>query len=82
MVQPWMRTYDVGGGRQLLHDDATVGTSLSVLVVGKPRAEALGGVSCLAIGHLPTQACSPYSSTCARMLSCRVGRAYGHRSCT
>jgi hypothetical protein len=43
----WLRssTYDVGGGRQLLHDNATVGTCLAVLVVGEPRAEALCPVS-------------------------------------
>jgi hypothetical protein len=39
----WLRsgTYHVGGGRQLLDDDATVGACLAVLVVGEPRAEAL-----------------------------------------
>jgi hypothetical protein len=47
----WLRsgTYHVGGGRQLLDDDATVGACLAVLVVGEPRAEALGPVSCLAM---------------------------------
>jgi hypothetical protein len=42
-------TYYVGRSRQLLDDNATVGTCLAILVVGKPRAEALDLVSCLVL---------------------------------
>jgi hypothetical protein len=46
------RTYYIGGSGQLFHDDAAVGTCLTILVVSEPSAETLHGVSSLTISEL------------------------------
>lgn len=72
-------TYHIGGGGQVLYDDAAVGACFAGLVGDEPRAETLGMLEGGICGGRVRILL--YSSRCARRIWCTVGRVSGHRSC-